>query len=64
MKSNRFYLACLRDTVGTNVVFHCIDSMCRLDYSGSSIFRTLEKVKIEPSAIIENLFHPKSMLMI
>lgn len=25
MPSNRFYLACLRDTVGTNVAFHCID---------------------------------------
>ena len=23
MKSNRFYLACLRDTVGTSVSFHC-----------------------------------------
>lgn len=25
MPSNRFYLACLRDTVGTNVSFHCKD---------------------------------------
>lgn len=25
MKSDRFYLACLRDTVGTNAVFHCIN---------------------------------------
>lgn len=25
MNSNRFYLACLRDTVGTNVSFHCHD---------------------------------------
>ena len=25
MKSNRFYLACLRDTVGTNISFHCKD---------------------------------------
>ena len=25
MKSDRFYLACLRDTVGTNVSFHCKD---------------------------------------
>ncbi|MBE0467976.1 MAG: hypothetical protein IBX55_00410 [Methyloprofundus sp.] len=27
MKSNRFYLACLRDTVGTNVTFHCTNGM-------------------------------------
>jgi hypothetical protein len=25
MKSDRFYLACLRDTVGTNISFHCRD---------------------------------------